>query len=323
MTWFKVDDGLSQHRKVMSIPRAHRKAAMGLWVLAGSWCARGLTDGHVPEYMLDELACATEDAKWLVYAGLWEDHPGGDGWVFHEWDERQPTRETVEARREVRAAAGRQGGIKSGKTRRATAEAKSKQVASMDEASASGDASTRSNPRPDPYQNQTLLSGEDADSPPSGGGARKTLDQHFEEFWGYYPRKEGKGDARKAWDKARKRATIANVLAAVIRYSKDPNLPDVQYVPLAQKWLNGDRFADPALPPRARENGTGQPHHRADGTIDPDAVLGRDLWQLPTPPEGIRAGQAGFAAWARAERDAHMAERMEQARLKLEGEPVQ
>jgi hypothetical protein len=103
--WFRVDDHLHDHRKA----RAAGPHALGLWLLAGSWCADNLTDGFVPEVMLSRW-----DRKWqplaarLVTAGLWlsaTEH-GESGYRFHEWLEHQPSRERVLADRA--AAADRQ-----------------------------------------------------------------------------------------------------------------------------------------------------------------------------------------------------------------------
>lgn len=100
MVWFKVDDGLHSHRKVLSIPRRDRVAALGLWVIAGSWCADNLTDGKVPDYMLTEWAATTRQARALCVAGMWVEVEGG--YLFHEWSHagRQPTRAEVEENRE-------------------------------------------------------------------------------------------------------------------------------------------------------------------------------------------------------------------------------
>lgn len=102
MTWFKVDDTLHSHKKAM---RAGTEA-MGLWVLAGSWAADQLTDGWVPEYAIYRWSEHSKElAERLVSAGLWKpgEHDGDGGWWFHEWGERQPTREEVEARRKTDA----------------------------------------------------------------------------------------------------------------------------------------------------------------------------------------------------------------------------
>lgn len=102
MTWFKVDDTLHSHKKAM---RAGIEA-MGLWVLAGSWAADQLTNGWVPDYAVMRWASnAAELAERLVSAGFWVqgEHDGETGWWFHQWDERQPTKQEVMARRKADA----------------------------------------------------------------------------------------------------------------------------------------------------------------------------------------------------------------------------
>lgn len=99
MPWFKVDDKLHSHKKVL---RAGVDA-LGLWVLAGSWCMDQLTDGFIPDYVALRLdVAARERAERLVAAGLWEvaEHDGDNGWQFHDWGGYQPTREGVETKRE-------------------------------------------------------------------------------------------------------------------------------------------------------------------------------------------------------------------------------
>lgn len=112
MPWFKVDDTLATHHKVVRAGNT----AMGLWVRAGSWSASQLTDGFVPTQMIGVLGGKPADARRLVEAGLWHNTEGG--YVFHEWarDGRQPTRaETEEKRaawreRQRRARATKDGG---------------------------------------------------------------------------------------------------------------------------------------------------------------------------------------------------------------------
>ena len=100
MPWFKVDDKLHSHKKAA---RAG-VAAMGLWTVAGSWCADQLTDGFVPDYIAQRLAPGEADqlAERLVTAGLWHHdvHDGDNGWRFNDWNHYQPTREHVEQQRQ-------------------------------------------------------------------------------------------------------------------------------------------------------------------------------------------------------------------------------
>lgn len=95
MTWFKVDDGFWSHPKSVDLTAE----AVALWVRAGSYCGKHLTDGYVPKGRLGMLQGAPEAAYELVVAGLWREVP--DGWQFHEWDKYQDTKATVERRREA------------------------------------------------------------------------------------------------------------------------------------------------------------------------------------------------------------------------------
>ena len=97
MPWFRVDDQLDANKKVKSIPRRTRAKALGLWVQAGAWCARELTDGHVPKYMLEDFAVTPAVAQALVDAGMWE--KVNDGWIFVNWDEFNPSSTDVRAQR--------------------------------------------------------------------------------------------------------------------------------------------------------------------------------------------------------------------------------
>lgn len=101
MPWFRVDDKLHDHRK----SRVARKAAIGVWTLAGSWSMDNLTDGFIPADVLPRWGTRA-DAAALVKAGLW--HPaekdGETGWQFHDWHEFQPSAEKIiEEREQARA----------------------------------------------------------------------------------------------------------------------------------------------------------------------------------------------------------------------------
>lgn len=100
MPWFKVDDKLHDHRK----PRKAQRAAMGVWVLAGSWAADNTTDGFIPASVLTRWGTKA-DAKRLVEAGLWRpaEQEGEKGWLFHDWAEYQPTKAQVIEQRKANA----------------------------------------------------------------------------------------------------------------------------------------------------------------------------------------------------------------------------
>lgn len=95
MPWFKVDDNLALHPKVLKAGNA----AMGLWVRAGAWSSSQLTDGYIPAEIITVLGGKRADATKLVNAGLWEQT--GDGYQFHDWLERNPSAETVRQGRDA------------------------------------------------------------------------------------------------------------------------------------------------------------------------------------------------------------------------------
>lgn len=104
MTWFRVDDGFSDHPKVDALGDGPcLEAAIALWTLSGAWAAKHLTDGFVPAGRVARVGVknATKAAEELVRVGLWDREE--DGYRFRNWCEYQPTRARVEAEREKTA----------------------------------------------------------------------------------------------------------------------------------------------------------------------------------------------------------------------------
>lgn len=98
--WFKVDDSLPTHHRVI----AAGNAAMGLWVRCGAWSMGQLTDGFIPTEVA--LMFGTqEQVDALLRTGLWNGTEGG--YQFFRWAEdgsgaqRQPTRAEVEEKRKT------------------------------------------------------------------------------------------------------------------------------------------------------------------------------------------------------------------------------
>lgn len=98
MSWFKVDDKLWGSPKWLAM----RSGPRALWVTAGSYCMDQLTDGFVPGHVIPILGGKDTDCVALVKAGLWEKDP--NGYRFHDWNDYQPSRESIMDRREVEAA---------------------------------------------------------------------------------------------------------------------------------------------------------------------------------------------------------------------------
>jgi hypothetical protein len=96
MPWFKVDDTFHSHPKVL----AASPAALGLWVVAGSWSGANLSDGFIPDHVLPRLLPDSATlAQQLATAGLWKRVRGG--YKFHDWGDFNPQRAAIEEDRKA------------------------------------------------------------------------------------------------------------------------------------------------------------------------------------------------------------------------------
>lgn len=80
-------------------------------------------------------------------------------------------------------------------------------------------------------------------------------DLAFEAFWLVYPRKIGKGQARKAWIAAAKQADPDTIMAGAMRLAQQPGR-DEKFTPHPSTWLNGERWLDET----ASAGHAGNPH---------------------------------------------------------------
>lgn len=97
--WFRIDDSFYDHRKVIDLQeRRGWHSAIALWSMAGSWCAKHLTDGAISPAALRRLGFDTKAADMLCDVGLW--NRAAVGYVFHDWASWNPTRAEVTDRRD-------------------------------------------------------------------------------------------------------------------------------------------------------------------------------------------------------------------------------
>ena len=236
MTWFKIDDSLYDHPKVEHLSLA----AVGLWTLAGTYCARQLTDGVISHKRVGMLGGTDSLVAELVGAGLWV--AVEEGYEFHDWTAYQPTRQEVEAKRE-------------GARERQRKHRRNVNVTRDSGVSHANVTALVTAPRPDPTRPDHI---KDIPSPADAVDAVSDAPDLFAEFWTAYPRKVGKDAARKSWAKAVKRADPQHIIAAALRFRRDPNLPaDRGFIPHPATWLNQGRWDDEPLPERS--NGTKAP----------------------------------------------------------------
>lgn len=116
MAWAKIDDQLHGHPKIKAAWRLSR-AAVGLHMLAMSYCAAYGTEGFVPaDFVEEKLPDADERATALAAltaapamakSALWEQADGG--WRIHDWAEYNGDPKTRERVREAKSRAGKAG----------------------------------------------------------------------------------------------------------------------------------------------------------------------------------------------------------------------
>lgn len=90
---------------------------------------------------------------------------------------------------------------------------------------------------------QDKLSQDKLSYTPSGGVG----DDGFEKFWDVYPRKEGKQNASKAWDKLCPDEELLHRILDAIALQKESDQwmrDNGRYIPLPASWINGKRWED-------------------------------------------------------------------------------
>lgn len=263
MTWFKVDDRFHSHQKVLMLAADGELAALGLWVIAGSWAADQLTDGWIPQYVASRLdADFAIHADALVRVALWECdvRNGIAGWQFHGWNEegRQPTAEKVLADR--KATADRVARFRDRKSNGVTNDVTNGRVTL---------------PRPDPTKvlPTEVLTPAHATEDDIPRSPKRTAQpkrngiedpESWERFWRAYPRKKDKGNAERAWNKAiADGATPDEIMNGVLFYRLDCANKEAQYIKYPATWLNARGWQDEPDPAPAPPRAIGAPSEAA------------------------------------------------------------
>ncbi|MGJ0183894.1 hypothetical protein [Corynebacterium glyciniphilum] len=99
MPWFKIDDGFYDHPKVVETSMGAR----GLWISAGTYCARHLTDGVITAKQVKRLGGTPAQIRGLVESGLWHkitDDSGAIAYEFHDYLDFNPSANDVQTKRE-------------------------------------------------------------------------------------------------------------------------------------------------------------------------------------------------------------------------------
>jgi hypothetical protein len=137
----------------------------------------------------------------------------------------------------ARAAAGRRGGL-NGKQDESNEEAKAKQNESKSEANNKqiGSKHEAIKDKGDRIKDIPSIS-------PLGSEESET---EFDVFWREYPKKVGKGAAKKAFEKAIEKASIETLVTAVRRQKCGAQWTEDngRYIPMPSTWLNQERWED-------------------------------------------------------------------------------
>lgn len=223
MTWFKIDDSFHSHPKVLATP----PAALGLWVVAGAWCSSNLTDGLVPDFVLQRLLTdSAELAKQLVTSGLWRRTKGG--FLFHDWLDYNPSAESVKAERD--AAKKRMRELRAGRG------AKDETAGGAQNGSGEHKANVRGK------FGRSSEEVRDPDPTRSSSNEELTNEAAFVEIWAALPhRKTGdsKHKTQLAYNAARKRGvTHEEILDHANAYAAERRGQDPQFTKGGEAWFN-------------------------------------------------------------------------------------
>lgn len=151
MPWVKIDDGFSEHIKMVEVG----PLGMALQMAALCYCNHHLTDGYVPGSVAKRLidldgmpVTFGQLAKKMIDAGVWT--VDGDGYRIHDYLEFQPSKDQVMAEREQKRSAGAKGGQASAQARASARGKASAQAGASADAQSLPQAESKPVPVPDP-----------------------------------------------------------------------------------------------------------------------------------------------------------------------------
>ena len=78
------------------------------------------------------------------------------------------------------------------------------------------------------------------------------IQNDFDEFWNYYPKKVDKGAGLRAFRKACRNFQATEIIAGAKAYAEDPNLPEKQFIKNPATWLNAEAWNNGPLPKRTK-----------------------------------------------------------------------
>jgi len=272
--YIKLDVGYFNNPK---IARLTRPTSLLLHITSITYARQHFTDGVVPVNLLlrQTLGAKPADADALYAEGLWHDLGGGQAMV-HDYTEHQDSAAAIDAASmKGKAAAHARWNATSNATGMQDAlqentDSTPSEPGSAQQSSVTGEYNDR--------RYQSVIAGFNAgvtgisagqeraggapsnatsmpDAMPRRGEERSkeknvpspsamvtAIDADFDTWWTRYPRKIGKGAARKAYRSARKKTTTDRLLSSLL--SQIPTWTEPRFIPHPATWLNGERWLD-------------------------------------------------------------------------------
>lgn len=134
--------------------------------------------------------------------------------------------------------------------------------------------------------------------PPSSAEIRGQLRDFFEtSFWPSYPRKVGKGAARRAFETACGKTSPETIIAAVKAFAAQCVGKDENYIPHAATWLNAERWQDANLQNRQFVYGTGATLHTSNDVYVKYGTNAGDAWVADFKTKGKVAPRDSNGGW--------------------------
>jgi hypothetical protein len=244
---------MPDHPKVVGLSHA----AFRLYIESICWCGRQLTDGKVPAAAMRRMGGWSPAAiKELAAAGLFEMGEVAH-WLIHDYTEHQRTADEVAQYRKAKKLAGTTGNHERWHLARGLRDPDCELCSVPDEsrdgshvrshiASVDGREGGRKQHRKTSPETESDTKKEEVQKTNDPCGSDS--DPEFSQFWAVYPRKIGKGQARKAWRAARLgRKVPADVIIATAERFRDAThleRTEQRFIPHPATWLNGERYDD-------------------------------------------------------------------------------
>jgi hypothetical protein len=129
-------------------------------------------------------------------------------------------------------------------------------------------------------------------SPTSRKSNTKVDDEEFETFWRAYPRREAKGAARRAYEKARKSVSAETILQGAERYARERTFEDPKFTKHPATWLNGECWGDEPRQPHLIAPGAGNGTYGNEAYSRPKGPAEQALDWIARHREEKRNGQS-------------------------------